>query len=178
MGWMKEWGFPPLWLFMLKSWAWLRGKKSLQKGNLQTYKSRRALGEKGESCEPGCPYKKVAKIDLWIYNFWKSIPWMTYNFEIMKKVVTLQNGIGLWSQKLVLKPKAFCKSPKCQKPLLFVKVFRVPAFCTYNKRGATSHGQFYRGFTYHFTRFCRAQTAGKLAIRTNVVTGKSNPIPA
>ena len=39
-------------------------KKTLQKGNLQTYKSRRALGEKGESCEPGCPYKKVAKIDL------------------------------------------------------------------------------------------------------------------
>ena len=77
---------------------------------------------------------------------------MTYNFEIMKKVVTLQNGIGLWSQKLVLKPKAFCKSPKCQKPLLFVKVFRVPAFCTYNKGGATSHGQFYRGSLNHFSR--------------------------
>ena len=57
---------------------------------------------------------------------------MTYNFEIMKKVVTLQNGIGLWSRKLVLKPKVFCKSPKCQKPLLFVKVLEVPAFCAYN----------------------------------------------
>ena len=66
---------------------------------------------------------------------------MTSNIEIMKykEVVTLQNGIGLWSLKLVFKPKAFCKSPNYQKPLLSVKVFKGPAFCTYNKGGARSH---------------------------------------
>ena len=61
--------------------------------NLQVASSTRG---KRESCDPWCPC-----------YFWKTTPWMTYNFEIMKKVVTLQNGIGLWSRKLVLKPKAF-----------------------------------------------------------------------
>ena len=127
------WVPTPRSFFKLEQKTWLAGKKSLQKGYLQIYKSLRAAGDKRENCDPWRPFKKVPKMDLWIYNFCKTTLWMTYNIEIMKKVVTLQNDIGLWSRKLVLKPKAFCKSPKCQKPLLSAKVFKCPAFCTYNK---------------------------------------------
>ena len=91
-GWMKEWGFPPPVTFScLKRKQTILTKRPL--ANLQVASSSRG---KRESCDPWCPY-----------YFWKTTPWMTYNFEIMKKVVTLQNGIGLWSRKLVLKPKAF-----------------------------------------------------------------------
>ena len=83
------------------------------------------------------PFNMMRKHVSWVYNFFKKGLWAIYKIDIMKKVVTLQNDIGLESWVWVLKPFAFCEGPNCQKPILFIKDLKVPPFYAYNKLGGT-----------------------------------------